>query len=68
MDFKNKVVVITGASSGIGKEAAVEFAKQGANLVLIGRRQNKLENIANELKKFDVSILTCQCDVSKKIR
>ena len=66
MDFKNKIVVITGASSGIGKETAIEFAKQGANLVLIGRRQNKLENIANELKKFDVSILTCQCDVSKK--
>ena len=66
MDFKNKVVVITGASSGIGKETAIEFAKQGANLVLIGRRQDKLENIANELKTFDVSILTCQCDVSKK--
>ena len=66
MDFKNTVVVITGASSGIGKETAIEFAKQGANLVLIGRRQNKLENIANELKTFDVSILTCQCDVSKK--
>ena len=34
MDFKNKVVVITGASSGIGEAAALKFAKKGANVVL----------------------------------
>ena len=66
MDFKNKVVLITGASSGIGKQTAIEFAKLGANIVLVARRKDKLEQVANELNDFHVSTLVCQCDVSKK--
>ena len=66
MDFKNKIILITGASSGIGKESAIEFAKLGANIILVARKKDKLEQVANELKKFNVSILVCQCDVSKK--
>ncbi len=66
MNFKNKVVLITGASSGIGKAVGIEFAKLGANLVLIARKNDKLEKTADELKKFGTSVLVCQCDVSKK--
>ena len=66
MDFKNNVVLITGASSGIGKEAAIEFAKLGANIVLVARRKEKLEKVSNELKEFHISTLICQCDISKK--
>ena len=55
MDFKNQVILITGASSGIGKETAIEFAKLGANIVLVARKKDKLEQTANELKKFDTS-------------
>jgi len=66
VNFKNKSVLITGASSGIGKETAIEFAKLGANIILVARRKDKLEKIASELKKFHVSTLVCQCDVSKK--
>ena len=66
MDFKNQVILITGASSGIGKETAIEFAKLGANIVLVARKKDKLEQTANELKKFNTSILVCQCDVSKR--
>ena len=66
MDFKNKVVLITGASSGIGRESAVEFAKLGANIILVSRTKEKLEQVADELKKYNVIILVCQCDVSKK--
>jgi len=66
VDFKNKVILITGASSGIGKETAIQFAKLGANIVLVARRKDKLEQVANELKDFHTSVLVCQCDVSKK--
>ena len=66
MDFKNKVVLITGASSGIGRESAIEFAKLGASIILVSRRKEKLEQVAEELKKFNVTILVCQYDVSKK--
>ena len=66
MDFKSKVVLITGASSGIGRESAIEFAKLGANIILVSRTKEKLEQVADELKKFNVTILVCQCDVSKK--
>ncbi|KFM17505.1 3-oxoacyl-acyl-carrier-protein reductase FabG, partial [Marine Group I thaumarchaeote SCGC AAA799-P11] len=66
MDFKNKSVLITGASSGIGKQSAIEFAKLGANLILVARRKEKLDELANELEKFNVTVLVCQCDVSNK--
>ncbi len=66
MDFKNKVVLITGASSGIGKDTAIEFAKKGTNIVLVSRTKEKLEKVAEQLKQFSVVVLVCQCDVSKK--
>jgi hypothetical protein len=66
MNFKNKIVLITGASSGIGKQTALEFAKKGANLILVARRKDKLELVAKELEKFHTTILVCQCDVSNK--
>jgi short-subunit dehydrogenase len=52
VDFKNQVILITGASSGIGKETAIEFAKLGANIVLVARKKDKLEQTANELKNL----------------
>jgi len=67
VDFKNKVVVITGASSGIGKASAIKFAKSGANLVLIARRKSKLEELQTELEKFNVETLVCECDISNKL-
>ena len=46
--LKNKIVYITGASSGIGKACAEAFAKEGANLIISARRANIIENIADE--------------------
>ena len=66
MDFKNRIVLITGASSGIGKQTAIEFAKKGSNLILVARRKEKLEELEKQLQKFTISIMICQCDVSDK--
>jgi hypothetical protein len=66
MNFKNKVVVITGASSGIGEAAAEKFAKKGANIVLVARRKDKLEQVKKKLSKYPIEILVQVCDVSDK--
>ena len=42
MNYKNKVVVITGASSGIGEASAIKFARNNAKVVLVARRKEKL--------------------------
>jgi len=47
--IKNKTVLITGSTSGIGKEIAIDLAKMGLNLVLVGRSMIKLEKLKNEL-------------------
>ena len=52
MNFKNKVVVITGASSGIGEATAIEFAKRGAHTVLVARRKEKLLEVEKKLSSF----------------
>lgn len=57
MAIKDKVIIITGASSGIGKATAELLAKQGAKLVLAARRKERLEKIQEELSKYEVSIM-----------
>lgn len=49
-DFKNKVVIVTGASSGIGEAMAREFAAQGARVVLGARSVQKLQLIAGDIR------------------
>jgi len=67
MDFKNKVVIITGASSGIGRSCAEEFAKRGASLVLGARQFVTLCEITAGLeKKYGIKALAVQADVSKE--
>jgi len=66
MNFKNKVIVITGASSGIGEASAIQFAKKGAIIVLVARRKEKLLEVEKNISKFNVKTLTCVCDVSQK--
>lgn len=63
----SQVVVISGASSGIGEEIAFKYSKKNARLVLSARRKERLESVANrcrELGSESVEIVTC--DVSKE--
>ena len=64
-NLKDKVCVITGASSGLGRQMAEGFARQGANLVLLARRVEKLEEAKRELETFGVRVLAIKCDVTK---
>jgi short-subunit dehydrogenase len=67
MDFKNKVVIITGASSGIGKACAEEFASRGANLVLAARQYVTLCEITAALEaRYGIKAIAVQADVSKE--
>jgi len=62
--MKSKTVIITGASSGIGKACAIAFAKRGCNIVISGRDKEKLELAADEIRKQGMQILAIQGDVS----
>ncbi len=62
--MKNKVVIITGASSGIGLACAKEFANCGAKVVLAARRKDKLKEIENEILNNGAEVLSVKTDVS----
>lgn len=63
--LENKIALITGASSGIGKACCESLAKMGMNLIITARRKNILDEISKELSdKFGVKILPLQMDVS----
>ncbi|CAH2094145.1 unnamed protein product [Euphydryas editha] len=64
MSFKNKIVLITGASSGIGAAAAISFAKEGANVALVGRNEQKLQKVKEECAKTGNVPFVVRADVS----
>lgn len=64
--MKNKVVIITGASSGIGRAMALEMSKRGAMVVLAARSAEKLADLENQIKASGHEILTITADVSKE--
>lgn len=67
MDPKGKVVIVTGASSGIGEATARQFGREGARVVLAARRVDKLEALANEIGGMGTGaeVLVVQADLSK---
>ena len=63
-NLKGRVAVITGASSGLGKQMAKGFAEQGCDLVLIARRIERLEELKKELEEKNIKVLPIKCDVT----
>lgn len=67
MYLQNEVVILTGASSGIGKALAFELAKKGAKLVLVSRNKEKLDQIASKLNEiYSVEVLVLSKDLTLK--
>lgn len=64
MRFEGKCIVVTGASSGMGRKIALDFAKEGATVIAVARRLERLEEIAKEAEGFVGKILPYQGDIS----
>ena len=66
-DLRDKVAIISGGATGIGRAIADGLAEAGANLVICGRRANLCENACKEIEEeMRVKTLAHRCDVSKK--
>ncbi|WP_338793832.1 SDR family oxidoreductase [Bernardetia sp. MNP-M8] len=64
--FDNKVVIITGGTSGIGRACAEAFGKEGAKIVITGRNSKKLKEAQDFLENQHIEVLPLQLDVSKE--
>ncbi|SNT05501.1 SDR family NAD(P)-dependent oxidoreductase [Rhodococcoides kyotonense] len=66
LDVRNTTVLITGASAGLGTEFAHRFAARGADLVLVARRVDRLEDVAAQIRsKHDVAVTVLPADLAK---
>lgn len=66
MRLKDKVAIVTGASSDIGMEISKRFVEEGANVVLIGRNAQKLEKTRSMLKNYESRTVAIPCDITNE--
>jgi short-subunit dehydrogenase len=64
--FKDKTVWITGASAGIGREMALQFAQQGADVAVSARREDRLQELVKEIEQIGRRALAIRCDVTRE--
>lgn len=68
--LKDRIILVTGASDGIGREAAMTYARYGASVILLGRNEEKLRHVADRIAQqtgrqpqwFTLDLLTCTAD------
>lgn len=65
-DLTGKVAVVSGASSGLGADAALAYAKAGADVALLARRAEKLNGVKAEIEKLGRKAIAVVCDVTKE--
>ncbi len=66
MRLKGKTAVVTGASSGMGRDIAYYFAKEGANVLAVARRAERLAQLVDDTKDFDGKVVAYSADVTDK--
>ena len=66
MRLKDKIAVVTGASSDIGLEISKRFVEEGASVVLLGRDRVKLENVRKTIKDYDSKTVAIPCDITNE--
>ena len=64
INLKGKTALITGATKGLGRGAAIAIAEAGGNIIAIGRNQSELDSLKKEIKKFNIDYLSFNCDVN----
>ena len=64
MQVNKRVAIITGATKGLGRGAAIAIAEAGGNIIAVGRNQIELNTLKKEVKKFKVNYLPFNCDVN----
>jgi hypothetical protein len=62
----NKIIMVTGATSGIGRATAIKFAKNGYDVIITGRRRERLDEIEAEIKGLGAMVLSLNFDVRKR--
>jgi NAD(P)-dependent dehydrogenase (short-subunit alcohol dehydrogenase family) len=65
-DFRGKVTMITGAGSGIGRATALAFAAQGADLIIVDKEEDRVVEVAGEIKARGARVLARKVDVSDR--
>jgi len=66
MDLKGKIVIVTGAGKGIGRETALSLAREGCRVVLVSRTEDELEKVKKEIEEIGGKALMVAVDISKK--